>query len=206
MLNLADLEGGESFDPSWLGQAEEVGQERIADEELLIIRVWQLSPTTCALVAYIAFLCYLFRAARPRGPLRSSSVARTPPCWTRWKGAVAPETVTTMQAILKCCSCLRSLHDAICIIKRTLESKAVVPGGGAVEAALSIYLEEFAHTLGSREQLAIAEFAEALLIVPKVLAVNAAQDSTDLVAQLRAYHNSAQTPNGKKEYSMYVCG
>jgi chaperonin GroEL (HSP60 family) len=41
----------------------------------------------------------------------------------------------------------RSLHDAICIIKRTLESKAVVPGGGAVEAALSIYLEEFAHTL-----------------------------------------------------------
>jgi len=96
----------------------------------------------------------------------------------------------------------RSLHDAICIIKRTLESKAVVPGGGAVEAALSIYLEEFAHTLGSREQLAIAEFAEALLIIPKMLAVNAAQDATDLVAKVRAYHTSAQTTEGKKEYSM----
>lgn len=34
------------------------------------------------------------------------------------------------------------------------------PGGGAVEAGLSIYLENFATTLGSREQLAIAEFAE----------------------------------------------
>lgn len=79
-----------------------------------------------------------------------------------------------------------------------------MPGGGAVEAALSIYLEEFAHTLGSREQLAIAEFAEALLIIPKTLAVNAAQDSTDLVAKLRAYHNSAQTTEGKKEYSMYA--
>jgi T-complex protein 1 subunit alpha len=41
----------------------------------------------------------------------------------------------------------RSLHDAICAIKRTLESGAVVPGGGAVEAALSIYLENFATSL-----------------------------------------------------------
>lgn len=45
---------------------------------------------------------------------------------------------------------------------------------------------------GSREQLAIAEFANALLIIPKTLAVNAAKDSTDLVAKLRAYHNAAQ--------------
>jgi T-complex protein 1 subunit alpha len=37
-----------------------------------------------------------------------------------------------------------------------------------VEAALSVYLENLATTLGSREQLAIAEFAEALLIIPKV--------------------------------------
>lgn len=45
----------------------------------------------------------------------------------------------------------------------------VVAGGGAVESALSVYLECFATTLGSREQLAIAEFAESLLIIPKVL-------------------------------------
>ena len=44
-----------------------------------------------------------------------------------------------------------------------------------MEAALSIYLESFATTLGSREQLAIAEFADALLTIPKTLAVNAAQ-------------------------------
>lgn len=64
----------------------------------------------------------------------------------------------------------RSLHDALCVIKRVLESGTVVPGGGAVEAALSIYLESFATTLGSREQLAIAEFADALLVIPKTLA------------------------------------
>ncbi|KAF7966200.1 hypothetical protein HWV62_39684, partial [Athelia sp. TMB] len=86
----------------------------------------------------------------------------------------------------------RALHDTLSVIKRTLESGSVVPGGGAVESALSIYLENFATTLGSREQLAIAEFASALLSIPKTLAVNAAKDSTDLVAKLRSYHNAAQ--------------
>ena len=38
-----------------------------------------------------------------------------------------------------------------------------------MEAALSVYLENLATTLGSREQLAIAEFAEALLVIPKVI-------------------------------------
>lgn len=87
----------------------------------------------------------------------------------------------------------RSLNDALNVVKRTMESKKVVPGGGAVEAALSIYLENFATSISSREQLAIAEFARALLVIPKTLAVNAAKDATDLVAKLRAYHNTAQT-------------
>jgi T-complex protein 1 subunit alpha len=90
----------------------------------------------------------------------------------------------------------RSVHDSLCAIKRTLESNQVVPGGGAVETAVSIYLENFATTLGSREQLAIAEFANALLVIPKTLAVNAAKDSTDLVSKLRAYHNAAQQAMG----------
>lgn len=49
------------------------------------------------------------------------------------------------------------------------------------------------HEQSSREQLAIAEFAKSLLVIPKTLAVNAAKDATDLVAKLRAYHNSSQT-------------
>ena len=43
----------------------------------------------------------------------------------------------------------RALHDTLSIIKLTLESGAVVPGGGAVETALNIYLENFATTLVS---------------------------------------------------------
>ncbi|KAB0349466.1 hypothetical protein FD754_014323 [Muntiacus muntjak] len=92
----------------------------------------------------------------------------------------------------------RSLHDALCVVKRVLESKSVVPGRGAVEAALSIYLENYMTSMGSREQLAIAEFARSLLVIPNTLAVNAAQDSTDLVAKLRALHNEAQVNPERK--------
>jgi len=56
----------------------------------------------------------------------------------------------------------RSIHDSISIVKRVLESNSVVAGGGAVEVALAVYLDDFARSLGSREQLAVAEFAESL--------------------------------------------
>lgn len=94
----------------------------------------------------------------------------------------------------------RSLHDALCIVKRTLESRAVVVGGGAIDTALSVHLDAYARTLATREQLAIQQFAEALLVIPKTLAVNAAKDALDLVSKLRAAHYAAQTdPENKKE-------
>lgn len=43
----------------------------------------------------------------------------------------------------------RSVHDSLCVVKRVLEGKKVVAGGGCVEAALSIYLENFATSLVS---------------------------------------------------------
>ena len=92
----------------------------------------------------------------------------------------------------------RSLHDALCVIKRMIESNSLVAGGGAVEAALSIYLDGVATSMGSREQLAVAQFAEALLVIPRTLSVNAAQDATELVAQLRAHHHTSQTVPDKE--------
>ncbi|GAC74656.1 t-complex protein 1 [Moesziomyces antarcticus] len=149
--SLSNLEGEETFEASSLGTADEVAQERISDDELILVRGTKT--------------------------VSSSSIVL--------RGA-NDYLLDEME---------RALHDSLCVIKRTLESGSVVPGGGAVESALSIYLENFATTLGSREQLAIAEFAQALLVIPKTLAVNAAKDSTDLVAKLRAYHNAAQSAN-----------
>jgi T-complex protein 1 subunit alpha len=93
----------------------------------------------------------------------------------------------------------RSLHDSLCVIKRVLESNSIVAGGGSVEVALAVYLDDYARTLGSREQLAIAEFSEALQCVPKILSINAAKDATELLAKLRVYHNAAQKSDGQDE-------
>merc|ERR1712232_451627 len=86
----------------------------------------------------------------------------------------------------------RSVHDALCAVSRTLESNSVVPGGGAVECALSLHLEDYARKFDSYEQWAIAEYAEALLTIPKTLAQNAAMDAIDLLAALRVKHYAAQ--------------
>ncbi|PKI44837.1 T-complex protein 1 subunit alpha [Punica granatum] len=153
----ADMEGEETFDSSFLGYADEVVEERISDDDVILIKG---TKTTSA-------VSLILRGANDF-------------------------MLDEME---------RALHDALCIVKRTLESNTVVAGGGAVEAALSVYLEYLATTLGSREQLAIAEFAESLLIIPKVLAVNAAKDATELVAKLRAYHHTAQTKADKKHLS-----
>jgi len=157
--SLANLEGEESFDASLLGYAEEVVQERISDDECILVKGTK-AHSSASIV------------------LRGAN----------------DYMLDEME---------RSIHDCLCAVKRTLESNAVVPGGGCVETALSIYLENFATTLGSREQLAIAEYANAMLVIPKTLAVNAAKDSTDLVAKLRAYHNASQNDTAKKDLKWY---
>jgi T-complex protein 1 subunit alpha len=102
----------------------------------------------------------------------------------------------------------RSIHDSLCVIKRVLESNTLVAGGGAVEVSLSVFLDDFARTLGSREQLAIAEFSEALLVIPKTLSMNAAKDATDLISKLRVFHNHAQkaAPEDKEKKAYHYCG
>jgi T-complex protein 1 subunit alpha len=102
----------------------------------------------------------------------------------------------------------RSIHDSLCVIKRVLESNSLVAGGGAVEVSLSVYLDDFARTLGTREQLAIAEFSEALLVIPKVLSMNAAKDATDLISKLRVFHNHAQKADAddKEQKAYNYCG
>ncbi|KAI5169166.1 T-complex protein 1 subunit alpha [Pancytospora epiphaga] len=78
----------------------------------------------------------------------------------------------------------RSVNDALQILKRTLESKSVVPGGGAVEAALSFMLEEFVTQTNCREHIAIHRYSEALLEIPRILASNAALDSNKILGEL----------------------
>lgn len=147
--SLADINtGDEVFDPKALGHAEEVVQERISDDECILVK-------------------------GPKVHTAASIILR----------GANEYSLDEME---------RSVHDSLSAVKRTLESGRIVPGGGAVETALHIYLEEWATSVGSREQLAIAAFAAALLVIPTTLAVNAAKDSSELVAQLRSRHALSQ--------------
>jgi T-complex protein 1 subunit alpha len=101
--SLSNLEGDEVFDASNLGFAEEVVQERISDDECILVKGTK-SYSSASIIL--------------RGP--------------------NDYQLDEME---------RSVHDSLCAVKRTLESGKVVPGGGAVETALSIYLENFATTL-----------------------------------------------------------
>ena len=100
------------------------------------------------------------------------------------------------------------MHDAICVAKRTLESGQVVAGGGAVDVALSIHLDQFCRQYSSKEQIAISEFSEALNIIPKTLACNAAKDATELISKLRTLHTAAQKDGelDPKKADLKYCG
>jgi len=94
----------------------------------------------------------------------------------------------------------RSVHDALCATSKAMEFNSVCPGGAAVETALNLHLENLARTqIPGREQLVVAEFAEALLVIPKTLANNAAQDAIDMTSRLRVHHAKSQDPKATPE-------
>ena len=97
----------------------------------------------------------------------------------------------------------RSIHDALCALKRTVESGSVVAGGGCVESALSVHLDKFSNAKGGKDQVPIFEFSEALMVIPKQLSNNAAQDATELTAKLNCIHNLAQEKSDDENYKKY---
>jgi len=91
---------------------------------------------------------------------------------------------------------VRSIHDAICVVRNVLEDKKVVAGGGAPEAYVSRKLHKFAESLIGREQLAVQAFANALEIIPRTLAENAGLDPIDIIVALRNEHESGNFKAG----------
>jgi len=94
----------------------------------------------------------------------------------------------------------RALKDALSVVADVVNKPKVVTGGGAIEAALSKRLREYATKVGGREQLAIEAFADTLEIIPKTLAENAGIDPIDIMVDLRA----AQAKKGGEDQGVDV--
>ena len=85
----------------------------------------------------------------------------------------------------------RSLHDALQIVRRAIKNAAVVPGGGAIDMAVSRVLRDHARTLPGKAQLFIAAYARALEVIPRQLTDNSGFDATDVLNALRQRHAAA---------------
>jgi len=83
----------------------------------------------------------------------------------------------------------RAVHDALCVVRDVVMNPKVVAGGGAPEAEIAKRLRVYADKLAGREQLAVQAFAEALELVPMVLAENAGLDPIDTQIELRTKHD-----------------
>lgn len=82
----------------------------------------------------------------------------------------------------------RSVHDALQVVKRALKTPTIVPGGGAVEMAVSRHLQQYAYSISGKGQWIVRAFAKALEVVPRQVAENAGLDSTEIITKLRQKH------------------
>lgn len=83
----------------------------------------------------------------------------------------------------------RSLHDAIMVVRRTMQTQTIVAGAGSVEMELSRYVRERGKEISGKQQLIIRSFARALECIPRALASNAGLDAIDLLNKLRQKHS-----------------
>lgn len=89
-----------------------------------------------------------------------------------------------------------ALHDGLRAVKNAIEDGCVVPGAGAFEIAAHDELNKYKVQVKGRARLGVQAYAEALLIIPKVLAQNSGFDQQDTIVKLQEEYFSAQQPVG----------
>ncbi|XP_074599149.1 chaperonin containing TCP1 subunit 6 isoform X2 [Brevipalpus obovatus] len=89
-----------------------------------------------------------------------------------------------------------AVYDGLRAIKNTIEDGSVVPGAGAFEIAAHEALMDYKKTLAAKVQIGIQAFADALLVIPKVLATNAGFDSQEVIVKLLHQHNRTKKAVG----------
>uniref|UniRef100_A0A8C2MQD8 Chaperonin containing TCP1 subunit 6B n=1 Tax=Cricetulus griseus TaxID=10029 RepID=A0A8C2MQD8_CRIGR len=81
-----------------------------------------------------------------------------------------------------------ALRDGLRAVKNAIEDGCVVPGAGAVEVAIAEALVNYKHRVQGRARLGIQAFADALLIIPKVLAQNSGYDLQETLIKIQTEH------------------
>lgn len=89
-----------------------------------------------------------------------------------------------------------AVRDGLRAVTNTINDKAVIPGAGALEIFLYSKLMEYKDEVIGKAKLGVQAYAEALLIIPKILAQNSGYDSQDAVIMLLDEYNKKKVPVG----------
>jgi T-complex protein 1 subunit theta len=90
----------------------------------------------------------------------------------------------------------RAIDDAVNVYKGITKDPRFVAGAGAAESEMSRRLQEFADSRPGLDQYSIKRFANALEVVPRMLAENAGVHPTDVLSNLIAAHSSGKINAG----------
>ena len=86
-----------------------------------------------------------------------------------------------------------SVHDGLMATKDIVEYPYAVLGGGACEAIVAHRIREWSNSLSGRARLAAEKFADAIEIIPIVLAENAGMDPLDAQVPTKSKSNFCKT-------------
>ncbi|OWR53749.1 T-complex protein 1 subunit zeta [Danaus plexippus] len=78
-----------------------------------------------------------------------------------------------------------AVRDGLRAINNAIEDKCLVPGAAAFEVKANNELLKFKDTVKGKLRLGIQAYAEALLVIPKTLAVNSGYDAQDTIVKLQ---------------------
>ena len=90
----------------------------------------------------------------------------------------------------------RSLHDALCVLSRTVRETRTIPGGGCCETRMARAIDAEVPNTPGKKALAMEGFARALRALPAIIADNGGFDASELVTRLRAAHARGQDTAG----------
>jgi len=90
----------------------------------------------------------------------------------------------------------RCIGNAVNVVRSTCRDPHYVAGGGAAEIEIAHQLQHYGATVPGLDQYAVLKFAEALEVVPKVLAENAGHNYVDVITALYAAHQKGEKSTG----------
>lgn len=90
----------------------------------------------------------------------------------------------------------RAVDDGVNTVKVMTEDPRFVAGAGAAEISLAAKIAKLADASSGLDQYAMRKFAEALEVVPRMLAESSGQDGADTIAALYAEHEKGNTRVG----------